>query len=95
MVMVRAPASRKEVLRVGVLPEVVAVPIPVKMEAQPVADHLNHRDDTDQRLVLRVDCLQLHPWLEAMAFQGVRKESIRGSLGRSPLEVSLPKESLA
>ena len=33
--MVRAPASREEVFRVGVLPEVVAVPVPVKVESQP------------------------------------------------------------
>ena len=33
MFMLRAPASREEVLGVSILPEVVAVSIPVKMES--------------------------------------------------------------
>jgi hypothetical protein len=34
LVVAVAPAGREEVLAAGVLPEVVAVPVPVKMQAQ-------------------------------------------------------------
>ena len=58
-----APARGKQVPRVRSLPEVMAVPVTIEVESQAVAHHLHHPDHAEERRVLGVHRLELHPHL--------------------------------
>lgn len=88
------PTSRMNVRGVGIDPEVTALRIPIKVQAQAVATHLSHSEDEVHGWVLRVNAFQLHAQFEAILVVGdclrILEEADWGSDSLLLLQVGLP-----